>query len=96
MVTLEDVRARREEILALAVKNKLSDVRVVGSVARGEQHLGSDLDLLVACEPGCSLLDLVGFELDLSDLLGVKVEAATERGQKPRVEATLLRNALPL
>ena len=96
MVTLEQVRSRREEILALAAESKVGNVRVIGSVARGDQRPDSDLDLLVACEPECSLWDLTGFEGHLKDLLGVRVEVATEGAQKPRVQASIERDAVPL
>lgn len=62
----------------MARKWGVKDVRAFGSVARGEARPGSDLDLLVDLDPGRSLLDLVGFELDLEELLGIEVDVVTE------------------
>jgi predicted nucleotidyltransferase len=74
MVTLETLRVeRRNEILRLAGRHGARSLRVFGSVARGEANENSDLDLLVAWEPGRSLLDHAGLVQDLQDLLGVRV-----------------------
>ena len=60
-MTLEELRSRyRRQIVELARKRGAHNVRVFGSVARGEQSSGSDIDLLVDFEPGRSLLDLTG------------------------------------
>src|SRR5205807_8721911 len=80
MVSLESLRAeRRDEILSLAQRRGAQNLRVFGSVARGEANESSDLDLLVAWEPGRSLLDHAGLVQDLQDLLGVKVHVGTEK-----------------
>jgi hypothetical protein len=79
MVTLETLRAeRREDILRLAEGRGANSVRVFGSVARGEANENSDLDLLVAWEPGRSLMDHAGLVEDLQELLGIKVHIGTE------------------
>jgi len=69
---------RREEILRLAERRGAYNVRVFGSVARGEANENSDLDLLVAWEPGRSLLDHAGLVQDLQELLGTKVHVGTD------------------
>jgi hypothetical protein len=80
MVTLDKLRAgRREEILRLAERRGAHSLRVFGSVARGDANENSDLDLLVAWEPGRSLLDHAGLVQDLQDLLDVKVHIGTEQ-----------------
>ena len=80
MVTLDTLRAeRREEILQLAKRHGAHSLRVFGSVARGEPDENSDLDLLVAWEPGRSLLDHAGLVQDLQELLGIKVHVGTEK-----------------
>lgn len=80
MLTLESLRgARRDAILSLASQRGAHDVRVFGSVARGEANENSDLDLLVAWETGRSLLDHAGLVQDLQELLGVKVHVGTEK-----------------
>ena len=64
---------KREEILRVAAKRGAQNVRLFGSVARGEADSESDLDILVDLESGRSLLDLGGLWSDLNDLLGVEV-----------------------
>jgi len=97
MLTLDTLRAaRRDEILRLANQRGAHDVRVFGSVARGEANENSDLDLLVAWEPGRSLLDHAGLVQDLQDLLGVKVDVGTEKSLHWYVRDRILREATPL
>jgi len=80
MVNLETLRAeRRDEIMRLAGLRGAHSLRVFGSVARGEVNEDSDLDLLVAWEPGRSLLDHAGLVQDLQELLGIKVHVGTEK-----------------
>src|ERR1700675_4327183 len=66
----ELLKANREEILRLASKYGARNVRIFGSVARGEAGPESDVDILVDLEPGRSLFDLGGLLMDLRDLLG--------------------------
>lgn len=97
MVTLDTLRAeRREEILRLAERRGAHRVRVFGSVARGEANESSDLDLLVAWEPGRSLLDHAGLVQDLQELLGMKVHVGTEKSLHWYVRDRILREATPL
>ena len=76
--TLDDLRARRDEIVALAEKYGVFDIRVFGSVARGDATPDSDFDLIVNARPGTSVFDLVGLWLDLKDLLGRDVSLITD------------------
>ena len=87
---------RREEILQLAERRGAHSLRVFGSVARGEANANSDLDLLVAWEPGRSLLDHAGLVQDLEELLGVKVHVGTENSLHWFARARILREATPL
>ncbi len=80
--TLDELRARREEILALARRYGASNLRVFGSVARAEPD-ARDVDILIDLEDGRSLLDLAGLHVELEDLLGCDVDVA-ER-VKPRL-----------
>lgn len=73
-LTLADVRAYRAEILALIGKYHASNIRVFGSVARGEASLESDVDFLVDFAPNYSLLDHAGLLVDLRDLLNCPVD----------------------
>lgn len=72
--------AHREEVLELARASRAGDVRVFGSIARGQDTPGSDVDLLVRFEPGASLFDLVQLSDDLEALLGVRVDVVSEGG----------------
>jgi predicted nucleotidyltransferase len=97
MVTLDTLRVeRREEILRLAGRRGAQNLRVFGSVARGEANENSDLDLLVAWEPGRSLMDHAGLVQDLQDLLGMKVHVGTEKSLHWYVRDRILREATPL
>jgi len=97
MVTLDILRAeRREEILRLAEQRGAHSLRVFGSVARGEAKQDSDLDLLVAWEPGRSLMDHAGLVEDLQALLGMKVHVGTEKSLHWYVRDRILREATPL
>src|SRR5271155_1439473 len=97
MVTLETLCAeRREEILRLAARHGAPHLRVFGSGCPGGGNEGSDLDLLVAWEPGRSLLDHAGLVQDLQQLLGVKVHVGTEKSLHWYVRDRILREATPL
>lgn len=69
----------RDEVLRLAARNRATDVRVFGSIARGEDTPDSDVDLLVSFQPGASLLDQAGLIADLEDLLGRHVDVVSDR-----------------
>ncbi|MBI4083662.1 MAG: nucleotidyltransferase family protein [Candidatus Lambdaproteobacteria bacterium] len=90
------LREKREDILRLAAKHGARNVRVFGSVARGEADEVSDIDFLVEMEPGRSILDMGGLLVDLEELLGRNVDVATDRGLKPRIRERVLREAVTL
>ncbi len=90
------LRDKREEILRIAAKHGAHNVRVFGSVARGEDEEQSDIDLLVDLEPGRSLLDHAALVLDLEELLGRKVDVVTERGLYWLLRRRILREARAL
>ncbi|WP_448073302.1 nucleotidyltransferase domain-containing protein [Georgenia yuyongxinii] len=71
---------RRSEVLDLVRRHRAANPRVFGSVSRGEDTSGSDVDLLVTFDAGASLFDLVELREDLQDLLGVKVDIVSEGG----------------
>lgn len=93
--SFDRVRAARDSILRAAADRRISDVRVFGSVARGEAGEGSDLDLLVHPEPGASLFDLAGFMAQVEELLGVDVDVVSDRGTGPVMDR-IRREAVPL
>ncbi len=87
---------KREEILQLAARHGASNIRVFGSVARGDADEQSDVDFLVDMASGRSLLDLGGLLMDLQELLGRPVDVVTERGLRERIRERVLREAVPL
>lgn len=96
-MTIEELlRMNREEILRIAAQHGARNVRVFGSVARGEADDRSDIDLLVEMEPGRSLLDLGGLQYELERLFGRPVDVVTERGLKARIRDRILREAIPV
>jgi Predicted nucleotidyltransferases len=96
-MTLEALlKAKRDEILQVCAKYSARNVRVFGSVARGEADEQSDIDLLVEFEPNRSLLDHAGLWVELQELLGVKVDVVSERGLKPRIRQRVLQEAILL
>ena len=90
------LQEKRQEILAIAAKHGAYNVRIFGSVARGEADEQSDVDILVELEPGRSLFDLGGLLMDLENLLGCKVDVVTVRGLRKRIRERVLREAVPL
>ena len=92
----EVLKAKRTDILRVAARYGARNVRLFGSVARGEADESSDVDLLVTMDRGRSLLDHAALWLDLQALLGCKVDVVSERGIKERTRERVLREAVPL
>ena len=90
---MEDHRC---EILALAERHGIRDVRVFGSMAREDADDASDVDLLVSLAPGKSGLALGGLLMDVQDLLQRRVEVVTEGGLHPALRDRVLAEARPL
>ena len=84
------VAEKRDEILAAADHYGITNVRVSGSVARREAREDSDLDLLVTFGPTATLFDLIRFERDLSTLIGLRIEVASDRGFKDRIREIVI------
>jgi predicted nucleotidyltransferase len=92
----ELLRLKKAEVQKIARQHGAMNLRVFGSVARGEAGEGSDLDLLVEMESGRSLLDLVAIKQDLEDLLGCKVDVVTEAAVSPHLRERVLNEAVLL
>ncbi|MEP6763884.1 MAG: nucleotidyltransferase family protein [Gemmatimonadaceae bacterium] len=96
MTANDTLKRHRADVLKLAAHYGATDVRVFGSVARGDADESSDIDLLVRMTPGRSVFDIGGLLMDLQDLLGRRVDVVTERGLRPRIRAQVLREAIPI
>ena len=86
----EALAAKRDEVLAIAAAHGASNLRIFGSVAKGLDTEGSDLDLLVDIHPDVSLFQYVGLQLDIAEALGVKVDLCTEDELHPRLKERIL------
>jgi hypothetical protein len=87
---------KREEILRICAKYGARNVRIFGSIARGEGKKDSDLDLLVEFEPGRSLLDQAKLVAELEEVLGCKVDVVTEKGLYWLLRRRILKEARAL
>ncbi len=91
---LDSIRKnKRAQILRIATKHGASNVRVFGSVLHGETKSGSDIDFLVDFQPGRSLLDAGGLQMDLQILLECNVDVVTEQGLHWYIRDQVLKEA---
>ena len=91
-----ELKAKRTDILRLAGRHGATDVRIFGSVARGEAGSDSDVDFLVKMAPERSLLDHVALWQDLEDLLGRKVDLVSEKALHRLMRDQILKEDVPL
>ena len=96
MNTIQLLQSKRQEILQIAARHGVTNVRVFGSVARGEARPDSDVDFLVNMEVNRSLLDLARMLRELETLLNCPVDVVTEAGLRPRLRPQVLKEARPL
>ena len=92
----EFLEAKRHEVLRIAARHGASNVRVFGSLARGDGTAESDVDVLVDLEKGRSLFDLGAMLEDLRTLFGRDVDVVTEKGLRTRIRDRVLKEAVPL
>ena len=95
-ITLEELRCQKDRIVALAERHGAHNVRVFGSLARGQANPESDVDLVVDFERGRSLMDHGELMMDLEEVLGGRVDVVSERGLRDRFRARVLADAVPL
>ena len=95
-MSIDELRSRRDEILSIAAHHGARNIRVFGSVARGEDRADSDVDFLVEVERGRSLLDVIALEQELEELLGRRVEVLTVGGLSPYLQDGILAEAARL
>jgi predicted nucleotidyltransferase len=96
MVTLSDIQRQRAEILRIAHSHGADNVRVFGSVVRGEATESSDLDILVRFSEKTSLIDHIALMQDLEDILGVKVDVVEEDALHPLIRDRVLSEGVAL
>ena len=89
----EALRTHRDAILKAVAARKACNARVFGSVLRGEDHEGSDLDILVDPLPGATLFDLGGLQIDLEEILGVPVDLVTPGDLPEKLRNFVLKEA---
>ena len=94
MVMMERLDTLREAIRRTAAENGARSIRVFGSVARGEDTPNSDVDFLVALQPGRTLFDLARLELRLEAMLGRRVDVVTEAALREPLRTAALREAV--
>ena len=90
------IETHRAELLALARRRGVTGVRIFGSMSRGDGSEESDIDLLVTLAPGTSALALGGLLLDAQELLGRRVDVATEASLHPALRERVMAGAVPL
>jgi uncharacterized protein len=96
VVTLDQLlREKRDDIKRIAARHGAYNIRVFGSVARGEAGPESDIDILIDVGPTTSSWFPAGLILDLEDLLGRRVEVITEKALNPELRDHVLREAIP-
>jgi predicted nucleotidyltransferase len=92
----ETIGEKREAILRIAAQHGATQIRLIGSVARGEDRPQSDVDLLVTWREGTSLLDQAALMLELESLLGRRVDIASDGWVKPSIRESIYRDAIAL
>lgn len=90
------LRRRRRAVIETAAKRGAHNVRVFGSVVRGQDTSSSDIDLLVDLDKGVGVVRLAGLKRELTDLLGTNVDVVPAESLKPRIRAQVLAEAIPL
>ncbi len=94
---LEELKSQRSEILKIAAKYGVSNVRVFGSVARGEEKKNSDIDLLVSIKKHKGMgLDVIRFQREVAEKMHKKVDVISDNGIYPLLKKIIIEEALPL
>jgi hypothetical protein len=90
------LQEKRSEIIRIAGKHGAYNIRIFGSVVRGETGPDSDIDFLIDAGPTTSSWFPAGLILDLQEILGRPVEVVTEKALNPYIREHVLREAVPL
>ena len=89
------LETKRDEILRVANAHHVRNLRLFGSVARGESDEESDIDFLAELTAGCGLLEHAALIRELEQLLGRRVDVVSDKGLRPRIKDRVLREAVP-
>ncbi len=90
------VEAHKDEIKAVVSRHHGRSVAIFGSVARGDEQLGSDIDFLVELDPDARPIEILSIGVELEEALGVKVDVGTPTALRERLRDEVLAEALPL
>ena len=90
------LEALKPQVLEVAKRYGALNLRIYGSIATGQEHPTSDLDLLIDLPKGQSLLDLISLRKELEDLLGCPVDMTEAENLHPLIRSQILEQALPL
>lgn len=93
MLLIAEVESKREQIINIALHHKISNIKVFGSVIRGEETSDSDIDFLVDCKEECSLFDLIALKDELENVLNRKVDIVTEESIHWTLKDKILKEA---
>ena len=93
MKPLQKIRQHQQKILELAEQFGIKNLRIFGSVAKGQDTENSDLDLLVEASPTTTLFDICALQIELEELLNLKVDVATDNSLPPKFKEEVLRYA---
>lgn len=94
--TGQRVAARRGELLEVLRRHGVTNPEIFGSAARGDDREDSDVDLLVDFAPGTDIIDIIGIQRELEDVLGLPVDLVPRNGLKERVRSRAAKDLLPL
>lgn len=92
----QQIQEKRDEICAIAAQHGAYNIRIFGSVVRGEAGPDSDVDFLIDAGPTTSSWFPAGLILDLQKILDRRVEVVTEKALSPFIRDYVLREAIPL
>lgn len=96
MMSKNILKKNRDKILSICKKYGAKDIRIFGSLARGDSNKKSDVDILVKMEAGRTLFDLVDLWQELEEVLNCKVDIITEGGVSPYLREKIFSEAIPL
>ena len=96
MITLGEIKTHAPVVRDIAARRGARNIRIFGSVARGENDETSDVDFLVEMDKDCSFLDLVAVERELSELLQCKVDVVVDGGISPYLKNRIYAEAIAL